>query len=112
MPGGIERLHQAANDERPDSAGLAKANLRLGRMNVDVHEVRVERDEQREQRVAAARYEIAVGTFDRADQQLVADRPAVHEQELQARIGSVEGRQAREARDRYAITLSGDGERI
>ena len=101
---GLERLH----DQRADQSGIAKAHFGLGRMNVDVDLARIERDEQRHQRMTVARQIIGVSPAHRADQKLVAHRPAVDEQILAERIGARERRQRGEAFDGDAVALGDD----
>ena len=53
--------------------------------------------------MAVARQKIGISPTDRADQQLVAHRPSVDEQELHLRIGAVVGGNARKAEDTHAL---------
>ena len=94
------------------SAAVAEAHLGLGRMHVDVDLARLERDEQRQQRMAVARQIIGIGAAHRADQQLVAHRPAVDEQILPERVGARQRRQAGEAVHAHALALGVDGDGI
>ena len=93
------------HDQRADQSGIAKAHFRLGRMNVDVDLARVERDEQHHQRVTIARQIVGVSPAHRADEKLVAHRPAVDEQILAERIGARERRQRGKAFDDDAVAL-------
>ena len=88
------------------SAGIAEAHLGLGGMHVDVDLARIERDEQRHDRMPVARQVVGIGAAHHADQELVAHRPAVDEQILPERIGAGVGRQRREALDRHAVALA------
>ena len=90
------------------SPRIAEAHFGLGGMDVDVDEGRIAFQEQRQRRMAVAREEIRIGAAHRADQQLVAHRPAVDEQELHRAVGAVVGRQAREAREPHALALDVD----
>ncbi len=94
------------------SAAVAEAHLGLGRMHVDVDLARIERDEQRQQRMAVARQIVGIGRAHRADQQLVAHRPAVDEQILPERIGARQRRQAGKAGHAHAFALGVDGDGI
>ena len=91
------------------SAAVAEAHFGLGRMHVDVDLARVERDEQRQQRMAVARQIVGVGRAHRAEQKFVAHRPAVDEQILRQRIGARQRRQTGEAFEAYALALGLDG---
>ena len=62
-------------------------------MHVHIDFARIDGDEQRHHRLTAARQIIGVSAVDRADQHLVAHRPAVDEQILAERIGARVGRQ-------------------
>ena len=81
-------------------------------MHVDVDLARGSVHEQRQQRIAALRQQVAVGRAHGADQQPVLHRAAVDEQVLLAGIGPVQGRQAGKARHAHALALDVDGERI
>ena len=70
------------------------------------------RDEQRDQRVAVARQIIGIGRAHRADQELVAHRPAVDEQILAERIGPRQRRQRGKALDRDAVAFGRDLDRV
>ena len=96
------------HDQGAHQAGIAKAHLGLGRMHVDVDLARRKRDEQRDQRVAVARQIIGIGGAHRAEQKLVAHRPAVDEQILAERIGARERRQRGKALDRDALAFGRD----
>ena len=87
-------MAQRADDQAAHQAGVAEADLGLGRVDVDVDLVRRPVEEQRDDRVAVVRQQIVVGAAHRADQQLVAHRPAVDDQILVARQTAVQGRQA------------------
>ncbi len=103
-----QRLLQRAHDQPAHQAGVAEAHLGLGRMHVDVDLARIERDEQRQQRMAVARQIIGIGAAHRADQQLVAHRPAVDEQILPERVGARQRRQPGEAVNAHALALGID----
>ena len=94
-------IGKRANDQRPHAAGIAKANLRLGGMNVDVDVGRRDVEKQRKKRRAPARDEIAVSGANGADQELVLHRTAVDEQELLRAIGPVKRREASETEDAH-----------
>ena len=95
-----QRLLQRADEQAAHQAGIAEAHLGLGRVHVDVDLARIERDEQRHDRMAVARQVVGIGGAHHADQELVAHRPAVDEEILAERIGARERRQRGEAFDR------------
>ena len=100
VAGGGERVAQRADDQPAHQAGVAEAHLGLGRMDVDVDLLGRPVEKQRHDRMAVARQDVLIGAAHRADQQLVAHRPAVDEEILVARQAAVEGRQAGEAGQR------------
>ena len=77
-------MFQRADDQPAHQPGIAEAHFRLGGMHIHIHESRIAIEEQRQRRMAVARQEIGIGAAHRADQQLVAHRPAIDEQELHA----------------------------
>ena len=93
----FEALLQSADEEAAHQARIVKAHFGLGRVDVDIDEVRVAAEKQDERRVPAGRQIVQIGAAHRAVKELVADRPAVDEEILRARVGAVEGRQAGEA---------------
>ena len=72
MTGALQRVAQRADEQAAHAAGVAEADLGLGRVDVDVDIARAKLDEQREQRIAAVGQEIAVGGAHGAEQQPVA----------------------------------------
>ena len=112
MSGALQHDAQAADQQAAHEARIAKPHLGLGRMHVDVDLARIEIDEDREQRMTAARHQVAVGRAHRAEQQPVAHGPAVDEQKLQAAVGPVQGRQAGEAGDARAVARAVELQRI
>ena len=97
MAGLVERVAEAADDQPANRAGIAEADLGLGRVDVDVDLVAREVEEQGEHRVAVAGEQVLIGGAHRADQQPVLHRPAVDEQILMVGDAAVEGRQAGDA---------------
>ena len=81
-------------------------------MHVDVDLARIERDEQRQQRMPVARQIIGISAAHRADQKLVAHRPAVDEQILAERIGARQRRQRGKAVDDDALAFGRDLDRV
>ena len=73
-------------------------------MHIHIDKRRIAIEEQRQRGVAVARQEIGVCAAHGADQQFVAHRAAVHEQELHLRIGAVVSRQSSEARHTHAFS--------
>ncbi len=94
MPGTLDRMAHAADDEAAHRLRVAEANLGLGGMNVHVDGGGIEVDEQGGKRVTALRHEVAVRRAQRCEDEPVADGPAVDEQELLAGVGPVQCRQA------------------
>ena len=106
MAGAFENGAQAVDDEVAHRACIAKADFGLGRMDVDIDGVRVEVDEQRQQGMPPTRDEITIGPAYRSDQQPIAHRPAIDEQELHRCIGTVERGQAAKAANTDAVTFA------
>ncbi len=107
-----ERLGQRADQHAAHEPAVAEAHLGLGRMHVDVDLARIERDEQRNDRMAVARQIIGIGGAHHADQELVADRAAIDEEILAERIGARERGQRGEALDREARVAAPHLDRI
>ena len=112
MPGGVERVAQRADDKTANEGGVAKADLGLGGVDIDVDLGRRAVDEQRDDRVAVARQHVLIGAAHRADQQPVAHRPAVDHEVLVARQPAIERRQADPAGQPEAVALGVDRQRI
>ena len=116
MACGFERRAQRPNQQAPDPAGIAKPNLRLGRVDVDIEIGWRDLEKQRQQRRAGLGNEIAVCRLDRADQEPVFDRPAIDEQILLAGVRAMQRRQAGETIDphwsRRTAPLPVDLERV
>ena len=72
-------------------------------MHVDIHRARIEREEQREQRLAPFRDQIAIRCAHGTEQKLVTHRPAVDEQELQCGVVAMQRREGCEASQRQAF---------
>ena len=107
-PAACSAAAKRIDQQRPHTARVAEAHLDLRRVHVDVDLLRRQRHEQRQQRMATTRDEIAVGGAHGADQQLVLHRPAVDEQELLRRVGPVQRRQAGKSQYRYVLALARD----
>ena len=69
--------HQAADQGR-----VAEPNLRLGRVDIDVHGVGVDLQVEGRHRMPVPGQEVGIGAAQGALQQAVAHRPAVDEQVL------------------------------
>ena len=76
------------HDQRADQAGIAEPDFGLGGMHVGIDLLRLQRHEQRHDRMAVARQIVRVGRAHRAEDQLVAHRAAVDEQILPERVGA------------------------
>ena len=100
------------NDQGAHQPGVAKAHFGLGRMHVDIDLARRKRHEQSNQRVAVARQIIGISGTHRAEEKLVAHRPAVDEEILAERIGAGERRQRGKALDRDALAFGRDLDRV
>ena len=96
---GMQRRSQRVDEQRAHAAGIAEANLGFGRMHIDVDLSRRQRDEQGQQRMPAARNEIAVSGAHGAEQELVLHRAPVDEQKLLRGVRPVQSRQSGKARD-------------
>ena len=81
-------------------------------MYVDVHFACIDRDEQRDQRVAVARQIVGIGGAHRAEQKLVAHRAAVDEEILAKRIGARQRRQGGKAIYGYALAFGRHLDRV
>ena len=90
--GAGQRLADRAEDQAAHQAGIAEADIGLGRVDVYVDQCRIERDEQRGDRVPVARQNIGEGAANGAGDQPVAHRPAVDVDILLQRIGPRIGR--------------------
>src|SRR6185312_13505934 len=78
----VERVAKAADDEATDRRRVAEPNLGLGRVDVDVHFIERNLEEQRGDRVTVAGDEVSVRAAQRADEKPVLHRPRIYEQEL------------------------------
>ena len=112
MAGGGKRMAQRADDQPAHQGRVAKADLGLGRVDVDVDLVGRPVEKQRDDRMAVARQHVLIGAAHRARQQLVAHRPAVDDEILVARQGPVQGRQAGEPGQAKPAALGIDRQRI
>ena len=94
VTGCLERLPQSPDDQPAHRGGVAEADFGLGGMDVDVDLASGQLDEQRGDRVAVAREQVAVGGAQGPHEQPVLHRTRVDEQELLVGHAAVEGRQA------------------
>src|SRR5579872_2762155 len=81
-------------------------------MDVDVDLARIERDEEGDDRMAVALEEIGIGGAHRAEEELVAHRPAVDEEELAEAVGAAVRWQPGETLERNTLAGRIDHERI
>lgn len=88
-----QRVTQSGNNEAAHTARIAKAHLSLGWVDINVNIARVELEEKRNKRLAPSRKEVTIGCAQRADQNLVANRATIDEQELQCRVATIQRRQ-------------------
>ena len=77
MTRGAERVPERADDERADAVRIAESELGLGGMDVHVHLLGRQRQEQGQHGIAPLRHEIAIGRAHGAGEQLVAHRAAI-----------------------------------
>ena len=101
-----QRPLQRGDQQGAHQRRIAEAHFCFRGVHVDVDLARIERDEQRDDRMAVARQIVGIGAAHHADQELVAHRPAVDEEILPERIGAGVGRQRREAFDGHAVALA------
>ena len=107
-PGRVERAAEPRHDHAADQPRVAEADLGLRRVDVDVDEVGRRVEEQRDDRVAVARQQVEIRAADRADEQPVADRAAVDEQELMVGHAAAERRHAGEAAEAQLVAVEVD----
>jgi len=72
-----KRLADGANDQAAHQTGIAEAHIGLGRVDIDVDDGRIERQEQHSYRMPVTRQHVGEGATDGTGDQLVAHRPAV-----------------------------------
>ena len=75
MAGLVQRAAQAADDQAANQPRITEANIRLGRMHVDVDQRRVERQEERGHGVPVAGKHVGESAADRPT--AVAPPPAL-----------------------------------
>ena len=112
MTGGLQRVAQRADDQAADKAGIAKADLGFGRVDVDVDLRRRPVDEKRDDRMEIARQHILIGAAHRADKKPVAHRATVDDEILVTRQTAVERRQTDPASEAEPLPLGIDRDRI
>src|ERR1700730_12762915 len=79
-------------------------------MDVDVDLARIE--EEGDDRVAVAFQQVGIGGADRAEEELVAHRPAVDEEKLRQAVGTAIGREAGETLQSDAFARRIDRKRV
>ena len=112
MPGRLERVAHGADEKGAHAGPVAEAHLGFRGVDVDVDVGGRHVDEEREQRIAALRHEVAVGRAHGAGDELVLDRAPVDEEVELSGIWAVERRQAGKAGHRHAVALGPDGESV
>ena len=105
MPRFGQRMAQRRHDQAARHAGFAEPHLGLGGMHVHVHPFGVADQVQHRRRMPVTAQHIHIGRAQGPDQQLVADRAAVDEQELLYRRAARIGRQGGKAGQADALTL-------
>ena len=104
-----KRITERADQQRAHSIGVAEPELRLGGMDVHVHLLGRQRQEQRKHGIAALRQEIAIGRAHRTGEKLVAYGPSIH-REIELRgVGPMQRRQPGEALKRDVAARGPDG---
>ena len=93
------------HDQGADQPGIAEPHFGLGGMHIGIDALRIERHEQRHHRMAVARQIIGIGRAHRAENKLVAHRPAVDEQILAKRVRPRQRRRGSKALDHDAFAL-------
>ena len=112
VPGAGQDVTQTADDQAAHQGRIAEPHLGLGRMDVDVDIAGIDLKIERHQRVAVAGQEVGIGAAQRALQQAVAHRPAVHEQVLVSRVAAIIGRQSGEPGQPHALAFMIDGQGV
>ncbi len=107
-----ERLFQGAHDKAAHEAGIAKAHLGLGGMNVDVDEAGIAADEQCHGGMAPGRQHVDVGGAHGAQQQLVLHGSAVDVEVERTGIAAVPRRQAGKAIERDTLARRRHRQRV
>ena len=112
MTGGAERIPERADDERADAVRIAKSEFGLGRVDIHVHLLGRQRQEQGQHGVATLRHQIAIGGAHGAGEQLVAHRaPIDGEIKLEA-VRPMQRGKAGKAFERDAAALGTHGQRV
>src|ERR1700732_5141951 len=81
--GGTEALTDGAQDQMIEAVPVAKSDLGLGRVHVDVHLVRRKIEEKGGDGIAARHEQAAVSLLNRMAEAAIANAAAVDEQVLQ-----------------------------
>ncbi len=82
-------MAQAADNQTTHQRGIAKAHLGLGGMDVHIHILRWQSEEQRDERMAVMRQHVHISGAHCTKQQAVAHRAAIDEEILMALGGLI-----------------------
>ena len=107
-----ERMAQRPDNQAAHQSGIAKPDLGLGGVNIDVDLTGREHDIEGDDGMAITGEEILIGPAHRAAEQLVANRPAIDEQVLVHRIAARIGGQAGKAGHTHTFAFLVDLQRI
>jgi hypothetical protein len=107
-----QRLADRADDQAAHQPRITEAHVGLGGMDVDVDQPRIERQEQRRDRVAVARQDVGIGGADRRGDLAVAHGPAVDIGELHQRVGAGEGGDRHLAAEVHALAQGVERQRV
>ncbi len=103
-----DRLLDGRDHEATHEGGIAEAHIRLGRMDVDVDEARIDLDHEGKDRMPVGMHHVGIGAAHGPQQELVADRPPVDHEVDRRRRAAMEGRQPGEPEQPDALALDAD----
>ena len=89
MAAAFERAPNRTDDQAANALGVAKADLGLGRVNIDIDHVGRRLDEQGDDRMTVMRQHIQISAAQRAAELAVLHRAAIDEEILLARRRAV-----------------------
>ncbi len=96
QPGGqvlaAQSFADRGKDEMVQGLTIAETHFRLGRMHVDIHQIRWQFQEQKHDRIATRHEQAAIRFLDGVGQAAITDPPAVEEQVLHPSRASLAGR--------------------
>ena len=101
----VKRGLQRAHKGRRNAGGIAKPDLCLGRMHVDINLMGWQLDMGDQAGEASFRHKIAVGSADNAEQPPILHRAMIDEEDQARAGGAIEGWQPRQHFHLYLATL-------